>query len=436
MISAAAPVLVSLMLPTLITRTVTLSEAERSAETNHPQVHLAASVARGGVARTEQARAPLLPQVKLELLYERTTGNRVGKPGRGRLQDNTWDAFNWYDGALTANQLLWDFGQGLDRWRAAEARAAGLGDSERAVVLQVRLGARAAFFRARAAKALVDVARETLANEDRHLGQIEGFVKAGTRPEIDLAQVRATRATRKVQLIEAENAYVLSRATLNAAMGITGGVDYDVADDMLPPVDGEAGPVEALIDEAVRARPEVAALRAQLRGQQLTARAARGAYFPTLSAVGGATDAGTYLTRTTVNGIPQGMAWNFFAGLQLTWPLFQGLLTHGQVHEADAAIDGLRAQYDEQVQQIWVAVQQAAAAVRAAKEALAATEEALTNARERLRLAEGRYAAGAGNIIELGDAQMGATNAAAQRVGAEYQLAAARAELALALGQR
>src|SRR5262249_32209782 len=189
-----------------------------------------------------------------------------------RIQDNTFDTGNWYAGALAANQLLWDFGQTLDRWRAAEARAAGLGDSERAVRLQVQLRARAALFPARAHQAPGEVARQTLANEDRHLEQVTGFVQAGSRPEIDLAQARATRATRRVQLIESENAYVLARASLNEAMGVTGSTDYDVGDQMLPAIPGEDGPVAPLIDEALAARPEVAALRAQMRGQQLTVR--------------------------------------------------------------------------------------------------------------------------------------------------------------------
>ena len=64
----------------------------------------------------------------------------------------------------------------------------------------------------------------------RHLGQIDGFVTEGTRPQIDLAQARADRATARVQLIAAENAYSLARAALNRAMGVTGSIDYDVAD--------------------------------------------------------------------------------------------------------------------------------------------------------------------------------------------------------------
>jgi len=57
------------------------------------------------------------------------------------------------------------------------------------------------------------------------------------------------------------------------------------------------------------------------------------------------------------------------------------------------------------------------------------------NAREQLRLAEGRYQSGVGSIIELGDAQIAATSAAAQVVQADFNLATARAQLLTALGR-
>ena len=95
------------------------------------------------------------------------------------------------------------------------------------------------------------------------------------------------------------------------------------------------------------------------------------------------------------------MAWNVWGGVQLSWPVFQGLLTRGQVREADATLVAARAERDGLVNEVWVAVQQAATSVRSAQEALVAADEALTAARERLRLADGRYTAGVGSIIEL-----------------------------------
>jgi outer membrane protein len=73
--------------------------------------------------------------------------------------------------------------------------------------------------------------------------------------------------------------------------------------------------------------------------------------------------------------------------------------------------------------------------VRAAKVGLDTAKEVATNARERLRLAEARYQAGAGSIIELQDAQVAATTAAGQVVQADFQLSLARAQLLKAVGR-
>jgi outer membrane protein len=129
------------------------------------------------------------------------------------------------------------------------------------------------------------------------------------------------------------------------------------------------------------------------------------------------------------------LAWNWSAALTLTWNLFGGGQTTSQVREARANASVLRAQLDVLRQQVRLAVEQARLAVVAARASLDATKEAATNARERLRLAEGRYQAGVGNVIELGDAQVAMTSAAAQEVQAHYQLANARAQLILALGR-
>jgi outer membrane protein len=430
------------LLLTLVARTITLAEAEQAAEGQKPEVRVARANVAAGEARTEQARSPLLPQVKLEAEYLRTTGNREQKPGRIREVTNSTTTYNWFAGEASVTQLLWDFGHSYNRWQAARAEAVALGDTERAVRLQALFDVRAAYFRARAQRALAEVAKQTLTNQERHYEQISGFVTAGTRPEIDLAQARADRANAQVRVIQATDGYAIARANLLRAMGTTGEVDFELGDEGFPAQPGESSPIDALVDEAIHARPELAAVDAQLRGQELARRAAHGRYFPTLSLVAGATDAGIQWRQSHIldnfNQVQPygGMAWNVYGGLKLSWPIFEGLLTRGLVKEADAGLESLRAQRDLQVQQVWFAVQQAAMTLRAALAAVTAANDALIGARERRRLADGRYSSGAGSVIELYDAEVAAANAAAQLVGAEYALATARAALALALGRR
>ena len=60
----------------------------------------------------------------------------------------------------------------------------------------------------------VDVARETLDNQNKHLEQIQSFVDLGRNPTIDLLQARVDQANAEVQLINAQGNYATTRARL------------------------------------------------------------------------------------------------------------------------------------------------------------------------------------------------------------------------------
>ncbi len=412
-------------------RTVTLDDALRIAREHQPQLLAARAGTTAAVARADQALSALLPQVAATGSYERSTMNFALRPGLlpssfKASSSSSWATTDYWTFGATASQLVYDFGQTPGHWHASQALASSQRGTERATLLQVLLGVRTTYFTARAGKDLVKVASDTLVNQEAHLRQIEGFVRVGTRPDIDLAQARTDRANAEVQLINAQNAYLTAKAQLNQAMGLVQDTDYEVADEVLPPVRGEDQPIDALVAEALKGRPDVTALEEQSRAQRLTLGAVRGAYAPSLGVSTGMNDAGPTLDN---------MAWNWNATVTLTWNLFQGGLTRAQEQEARANIDAAEAQLETLRQQVRVDLEQARLSVRAARSALVAAGEALTNAQLQLKLAERRYTTGVGNVIELGDAQVALTAAAAQRVQAQYNLSSSRAQLLRALGR-
>ena len=411
-------------------RVLDLQEATRTALLHQPQLLQARAGTQAAEARSGEAKSALLPQLIGTASYSRLTSNFAPRPGSSpsvtASASSSFNTTNYYQAGATLSQLIYDFGMTSGKWRAAQASEESQRDSEAATRNQIILGVQTAYFTARAGKDLVGVARDNLSNQDLHLKQIQGFVAAGTHPEIDLAQARTNRANAVVQLISAENAYETEKAQLNQAMGIEGPIDYDVADDTLPEVEGEGLPLDPLLEEALKNRPDVTALLAQARAQDLTLGSVRGGFWPSLGVSTGLSDAGVALDAT---------AWNWNLTATLTWNIYQGGLTKAQTREAQANLDSAQAQIAAVRQQVRVDVEQARLAVRAAKESLGAAGEAVVNAREQLRLAEGRYAAGVGNAIELGDAQVAYTTAAAQQVQADYNLASSRAQLLRALGR-
>ncbi len=378
-------------------------------------------------ARADQARSGLLPQVTGTASFARAQSG--GTPGAFTGEASSWRA------GLNASQLVWDFGQTSSRWGAAREGAEADVQGAHSAEQQAVLAARTAFFQARAQHDLVRVARATVENQQAHLQQIDGFVKMGTRPPIDLAQARTNVANAQVQLVNAENGYDTARARLNQAMGVEGAIDYDVANDSLPPVEGEDGTTDALLAEALRNRPDVAAAARRVASAERSVSAAEGAYGPSVSVVGAYGGLGRPAVDDPTQAWPADSARTWSVGATLTWPIFTGGLTRAQVSEARADVLGSQAADDQVRQQVRVEVEQARLSVRAARTALGAAADAVTSAREQLRLAEGRYRAGAGGALELSDAQVARTNAEAQQVQAEYNVASARAQLLQAVGR-
>jgi outer membrane protein len=411
-------------------RVLGLAEALATARARQPALRQARALSLAAEARADESRAPLLPQIIGSGQFQRTTANVVPRPGIPSTQDRTepanWKTLPYWIYGATASQLVYDFGLTWERWDASRAAARSQRDTETATAVQTALSVRTAFFLARAARDLVGVSRDNLANQDAHLRQIEAFVKAGTRPAIDLALARTNRANAALQLINAENAYATTKLQLNQVMGVPGPPDFEISDDTLGPIEGEDRASELLTAEALKGRPDISALDQLVRSQELVIGSVRGAYWPSLGV-------STGLTYTGL--APDSAVHNWNATATLTWNFFQGGLVSAQEREARATLESARAQADALRLQVGVDVEAARLAVRAALSGTVAAGEALVNAKEQLRLAERRYETGVGSAIELGDAQVSLNSAAATNVQAEYNVSIARAQLLRALGR-
>jgi outer membrane protein len=413
---------------------LTLAQAEATALQHAPTLEQALGQLEAAEGRLEQARSGYLPQVSGSALYQRTTANFAPRPGVVPPTLNTptnagWSGqtFNFWTFSATANQLIWDFGLTSGKWRSAAASRDAASWNRRVIENQTVLAVRRAFFQGRTQRDLAAVAADGVHNQEQHLAQSVALVKAGIRPDIDTATVRTALANARVQLVNAQSNLAVSQAQLAQAMGVEVDGSYALADDDMSAIDGEDGPNAPLTARALERRPELASLMSQRHAQELLTDALHGGYGPSFGAVANAIETGSSFDRL----VP-----NWYIGLNLNWAILQGGLTHGQIREAKGNLMGLDGQAAAQRLQVEVDVEQGRLAVQAAKATITAAEEALVNARDQLNLAEARYRQGLGSVIELDDAQVAYTTAAAQAVQAHYGLAAARAQLLAALGVR
>lgn len=454
----AVPLLLVAARPVRAQTVLTLEAALEHARKHAPELAQAETTVQAARARIDIARSPRLPQVSGSVGYQRSTYNSSfssggvtstttgtgttatgvdtgttttattgvtttsGGSSRSRFSSDTRDQWN---ATVRASQLLYDFGQSSDNLRAAQASERAQVEYARGTALAVDHAVRDAFLSAAANKALVQVAQESLDNQARHLAQIQGFVTVGTRPSIDLAQSRTEVANAKLSLLRAENNYAVAKTQLERAMGFDPG-QYDVSSQVPDPEPEENTGVEKLVEQAERTRPEFAALQYQERAQEYTLSADKAGYAPNLALTGNVSEAGSELDA---------LALNFGAGVTLSWPIYQGGIVDARVRESVATLTGLRIQRELLRKDTRRELEQALLSLHAAQAALEIADEVVANAKERLRLAEGRYSAGVGNIIELGDAQLVLSSAQSQRVSANYELGQARLQLRIGLGK-
>ena len=425
--------------------TITLDAAIDLALHSHPSEAQARANVDVASAHVVESRSQYLPQVVGTGQYQRLTYNPTNKPGvffpsatatgtstatssaPVALTTSWTRTSDFFTFGATASQLIYDFGQTSDRWSSAQASESAATQSEHAVQVQIISNVRKAYFQARAQRDLIDVAAEAVANQKMHVDQIQKLFAEGMRPEIDQVTAETGLANAQVQLISAQNAYDLACAAFSQAIGRSTVTRYEPGTDDMPPVADEDAPIDRLLESALHDRPELASFAKQREAQEKMVAAARGSYGPNLQAQASIAGTGVALDN---------LAPNWWVGALLTWPIFQGGLTQGQVAEAQANLHSIHAQEDTFRLQVRIDVEQAALAVRAARATLSASLLALENARKQLQLAEARYAAGMGSVIELSDAQVTRTTAAAQEVSARFSLASSRAALWGALGRR
>lgn len=412
-------------------RVLTIEAAVTAARKAQPDVTRARAQLEASEARVGQASSAYLPRVDAQAQYQRSTANLAISPQFSRsplaqaARSNSLDSVNYYQFGITASETIYDFGRTGGGVEAAEAgqkvARADLDTTGRNVDLAVRV----AYFTVLATKALVFIGGETARNQSKHVSQIQQFVAAGTRPKIDLTSANLNLANVELSLVRAQNALALAKVRLNAAMGTEGSIDYDVVAPEAKTVVGEEGEVERLMEEALSRRPEMRRIEARVLAAEAQVKSVRSAFYPALVA-------SAAFNGATVGSLAFGL--NAFIGVGLAWNLFGGFATTRQVEEVEANLRAIAADRDALRLTIRSELEGDGLAVKEAKRRLEVAERAVLAAKERLQLAEGRYDAGAGDVLELDDAQVTDANAKAQRVEAEYDLAIARARLSHALG--
>jgi outer membrane protein len=307
---------------------------------------------------------------------------------------------------------------------------------QRATLNSIALDAATTYWDVRLAELTIDVARRSLGRVEEIERAARARVEAGIAPQVDLERAHVATLRQAETVAAQEGVRAQARAQLGAAL--------QVEDEFVLTEDPGAHapslpPLEQVLADAARLRPELAGARAQVEVQAQAVRAAKGGYWPQISLFGTATAANLYepnvLNMPNMPNERELFLFTVVGGLQVDWVLFDSLSTWTAVKDAGLIRD--RAQRDElrTRAEVRADVYSAHGQLAAALSRTRIAAEAMLAARRALELLQKRYQVGSAILLEVLIAQSELTQLEGDWLDAEVATAKAEVALEAAIGR-
>jgi outer membrane protein len=406
---------------TFAATTLTIAQAESIAVANQPRLLAAQLRTRAAVQRVREARSGLFPTVAFN-----ATGVAVADTGTstaaGALTTSSISDRFAYGGNLV--QLVTDFGRTSALVGAQRSLADAQKDLTTLTAAQIRLNVRSAYFQVMGAEAVLHAAQEAQANRQLIVRQITALAGSQLRSTLDVSFASVLESEAELAVVRAESSVQQQRTRLSSAMGQLQPVTATLVEEQLPsqlPPDPSS-----YLAQADAQRADLNAAIAQQHAASRFADSERRLNYPTLNALGAAGQI-PFHDRTLQGNYAA-------AGFNLSIPVLNGGLFAARRTEAELEstartrdAEEVKLEVNEQVQNDW---SQAMEAYRS----LDVSARLVAQSKESLRLAQARYQAGLGSIVELNEAQLSETSAEINAAGVTYTYLTRRAELDFAAG--
>jgi outer membrane protein len=329
----------------------------------------------------------------------------------------------------TLTWLLLDLGgRGADAQEAdllLEAANLNHGAAIQNLLLLVEQG----YFNYQGAKALLTSAQATVKAAQTAYQAAEERRRAGVATIADVLQAKTQLSQAVLAQQQAEGNVAIVRGALATSLGVPATIPVDVAD--LPErlevkVLGEA--VDKLIERAQSQRPDLARARAQALAAASHADSILSRGLPKLTLNGNASR--IYYLDSPFTNCCFAHANNYGASVTLSIPVFNGFRDTSDLLQAREQAKAAQADAENLEQQVILQVWSSYQGVKTAEKQVGSAQDLLAAALQSAEVAEGRYKAGVGSILDLLTAQSALANARAQDVQARAAWLLAIASLA------
>ncbi len=270
------------------------------------------------------------------------------------------------------------------------------------------------------------VAETAMKSTVEHLKLAEALYKQGMLIGSEVLLAKVHMADVKEMQIKAGNREATAKAALNRLLGREQETPFVVSETLeyreFP------GDLKGLQDEALKDRPDLAGMSVNVRNMDEGVRMAKTDYLPNLNIIG------RYDIDTEDLSGNGGESYTVMG--QLTWNIFDGLMTTNKVREASAKRNSAAHIYDGMREGVLFEVRKAYGDLEEAGQRIEVSGAAVKEGEEGLRILKKRFEAGMAKTIDVLDAETALTRARTNSVQALYDYNVAAAALKLAVGRK
>lgn len=400
---------------------LTLAEAEALALKNHPRVGSATLNAQAARKVVNEARSAYLPTVTANVTgADALEGTAVAA---GNL--TTSSLSTRFASGMSLLQMITDFGRTSHLVRSSRLRVAAADENVTRVRAGILLDVQTAYYSALSAQSVLRAAQAALNSRQLSLHQLTLLAQSSLRSTLDVSFAQVLVSEAELAVFQAESDMQQSQAQLSAALGMQHAETFNLTDQPMP---GPLGTdIQTFVSEGLRDRPDLNQLRRNSESTEEYAKAEKALNYPTVNLLGAAGVIPEH--DPTLPHDDYGAA-----GVNISIPIFNGGLFASRRAEAalraqaaNKDVQDLAVQISREVEDAWL---QANTAFRR----LDVTAQFVHQANQALHLAQARYNAGLGSIVELTQAQVAQTSAEINAASARYDYLSARAALDYAVG--
>jgi outer membrane protein len=385
---------------------LTLAEAERLAVQNNPALTAAKYTAAAAAQIPAEYHAAYSPSFNGSV-----TG--VGADNGSRLAAgglNNPVVYNRLGTGLTVSQMITDFGRTGNLVAMAKLNAQAQDEAANTTRAQILLATGRGYFAVLRAHAVLRVARQTVQARQTVAEQVGALAESKMKSTLDVSFANYNLSEARLLESQAQNDLKAAEAQLATAMGLPNEAGFDVSEESMPPQLPDR--TDDLLRTAIANRPELRDLRLEESAAERFVKAEHALFYPSVGLIGTAGFAPAAFE--TVPGRYGAV------GVNLNIPIFNGGLFKARQTEADLKAKATSQRITDIENQVARDVRVAYLNATTAYDRMGLTKQLLDNAQQALGLAQTRYDAGLGTIVELSQAQLNLTTAQIASASATY----------------